>query len=126
VTRPALLHGEDGFTLVELLVAAALAAIGFLGLAATHVSAIRATAVGRNTTVATHLASEQVESLRRLAYDDLASGDAEDLNVYGRYYTRTVTVAGAPTGISKRVQVDVAWSDFFGAHNTTLVTVIAP
>lgn len=126
MTQPTLLRSQDGFSLVELLVAAALAAIGFLGLAATHANAIRATAVGRHTTVATHLASEQVEALRRLEYDDVASGDSESVNHHGRYYTRTVTVGGAPTGISKRVQVDVAWNDFFGAHNVALVTVIAP
>ena len=126
MTRPTLLRAEDGFSLVELLVAAALAAVGFLGLAATHASAIRATAVGRNTTVATHLATEQVEALRRVEYDELATVATETVAVHGRHYARTVTVGGAPTGISKRVQVDVAWNDFFGAHNVALVTVIAP
>lgn len=120
------MRNEQGFTLIELLVAAALAAIGFLGLAATHASAIRATAVGRNLGAATALATEQIEMLRRQPYDLLASGDAESVDVHGRSYSRTVTVEASPAGISKQVQVDVAWNDPFGAHAMTLVTVIAP
>lgn len=120
------IRNEDGFTLVELLVAAALAAIGFLGLAATHANAIRATAVGRNLGTATQLATEEVEMLRRQPYDEVASGDSESVAVHGRSYERTVTVSAAPAGISKQVRVDVAWSDPFGPHAMTLVTVIAP
>jgi prepilin-type N-terminal cleavage/methylation domain-containing protein len=115
-----------GFTLVELLVAAAIAGIGFLGLAATHATAIRATTVGRNTSIATTRASEEIEILRRLPYDGLASASAESVDVDGIHFSRAVAVSASPTGDSKRVAVTVDWTDQFGAHQVALVTVIAP
>jgi len=117
---------ERGFTLVELLVAAALAGVGFLGLAATHATAIRATAVGQTTSVATIRASEAIEILRRAPYAAIVSGDTETVVSGGVYYTREVTVSASPAGDSKRVQVTVDWSDQFGPHQVELISVIAP
>jgi prepilin-type N-terminal cleavage/methylation domain-containing protein len=119
-------RNQAGFTLVELLVAAALAGIGFLGLAATHATAIRATTVGRSTGVATISASEAIEIMRRTDYDALTSGAAESVTVNGMTYSRQVGVTASPTGTSKRVQVTVGWSDQFGPHQVVLTTVIAP
>lgn len=117
---------EAGFTLVELLVASALAGVGFLGLAATHATALRATTVGRSVGVATIAANEQIEILRRVPYDTVTTGSAESVNVNGAMFSRQVGVTPSPTGISKRVQVTVDWGDQFGSHQLALVTVIAP
>jgi prepilin-type N-terminal cleavage/methylation domain-containing protein len=117
---------ESGFTLVELLVAATLAGIGFLGLAATHATALRATTVGRSSSVATLRAAEQIEILRRTDYDAVTSSSATGTTEDGVTYTRTVNVSASPSGDSKRVQVLVAWSDQFGPHQVELVSVIAP
>jgi len=119
-------HNESGFTLVELLVAATLASIGFLGLAATHATALRATTVGRSSSVATLRAAEQIEILRRADYDAVTSSAATGTTENGVTYTRTVNVSASPAGDSKRVQVLVAWSDQFGPHQVELISVIAP
>jgi prepilin-type N-terminal cleavage/methylation domain-containing protein len=119
-------HNESGFTLVELLVAATLASIGFLGLAATHATALRATTVGRSSSVATIRAAEQIEILRRTDYDAVTSSSATSVTEDGVNYTRTVNVSASPSGDSKRVLVLVAWSDQFGPHQVELITVIAP
>ncbi len=119
-------HNETGFTLVELLVAAAIAAVGFLGLAATHATALRATTVGRSMGAATITATEQIEVLRRIPYAAVVTGAAEGVTINGTTYTRTVGVTAAPAGTSKRVQVTVNWSDQFGPHQVVLLTVIAP
>jgi len=119
-------HNEAGFTLVELVVAASIAAVGFLGLAATHATALRATTVGRSIGVATITATEQIEILRRIPYAAVVTASAEPVTVNGTTYTRTVGVTAAPAGTSKRVQVTVDWSDQFGPHQVALVTVIAP
>ena len=121
------LCGEQrGFTLVELLVAAAVASIGFLGLAALHVTSIRATSVGRNTSVATTLATEQLEAMRRTPSNALASVDPETVTVGAHDFVRQATVVAAPPGGSKQVTVDVDWSDQFGTHQVRLVTVMGP
>lgn len=117
---------QDGFTLVELLVATALAGIGFLGLAALHAGALRATSLGRNTSLATALASDQLEAMRRVPTSTLASVDAQTVNVGTQYFTREVAVAGAPVGDAKQVTVNISWGDQLGAHLVRLVTVIGP
>ena len=117
---------DDGFTLVELLVAVTLAAIGFLGLAATHASAIKATALGRSTSVATALASERIEALRRLEYEEITTESPDGVTVGTRTYSRRVDVTPSPVGDSKRLAVTVTWSDQFGAHQVMVVTVVAP
>jgi prepilin-type N-terminal cleavage/methylation domain-containing protein len=123
---PRLLADARGFTLVELLVAMTIAAVGFLGLAATHVTALRATGFGRAVSVAALAASEQIEVLRRIPYDEVASGEAEAVTADGHTYSRQVAVAPSPAGVSKQVTVTVDWTDQLGAHQVALVTVIAP
>ena len=119
-----MLRSNDGFTLVEMLVAAMLAAVGFLGLAALHANAIRTTGVGRNMSVATALAMQHIEALRRTPAAALASTDPETITAGYREYTRTATVAGVGPGTAKQITVDVAWSDAFGAHDLVLVSVV--
>ena len=115
---------DDGFTLVEILVAMAIAGIGFLGLAATHVSAVRATAVGRNMSIATGIANQQIEWMRRQPYDSLATTSPVSQMVDYMPFTQTATVGAAPGGGAKKVTMRVDWNDQFGAHNVQLVTVI--
>jgi len=117
-------RGEQGFTLVELLVASALAGIGFLGLAALHGNAIRSTSVGRNVTIATSLAAEQLERMRRTPAPDLVNVPAATVTVGNRSYQLSATVAAAPAGSSRQVTVNVDWTDQFGPHEVRLVTVI--
>ena len=117
---------DRGFTLIELLVAASIAGIGFLGLAATHVTSIRATAVGRNTSVATTLAGEQLEIMRRTPYASLATTASESVTVAHNTFTRHADVSAAPGGTAKRVSARVAWTDQFGPHQVMLLTVIGP
>jgi len=116
---------EGGFTLVEILVATAIAAVGFLGLAATHVIAVRATAVGRNVSTATALATRNIETMRRQSYDALATTSATSESVGGLSFSEAATVANAPVTNSKMVTETVNWSDEFGAHNVQLITVIS-
>lgn len=116
-------HGEDGFTLIEVLVATGIAAIGFLGLAATHISAVQATAVGRNVSIATGMATEEIETMRRRPYDEVVSASPTSITHGDLHFTRTATVAAVGT-TSKKVTMGIGWSDQFGSHNVQLITVI--
>ncbi len=117
-------RSEAGFTLVEVLVAATLASIGFLGLAALHANAIRTTAVGRNMSVATGLASQEIEAMRHSAASALGDVAAQTITVDHKAFTRAATVAAVGPGTAKQVTVDVTWSDAFGGHDYRLVSVI--
>jgi prepilin-type N-terminal cleavage/methylation domain-containing protein len=113
-----------GFTLVELLVAASLASIGFLGLAALHANSIRSTAVGRNISVATGLANEEIEILRRTPAASLVNVAATNVTVGHIPFSRSATVAPVGPGTAMQVTVNVGWNDQFGAHTFALVSVI--
>lgn len=126
VTVAARRKGEGGFTLVEVLVASAIAAIGFLGLAATYVTSLRATVVGRNVSVATNLASEALETMRRRPYAEIATTSPTTITRDHITFTRAATVA-AVGSTAKKVTMAVTWSDQFGTHSpgVQLVTVIS-
>lgn len=127
MTKP--LRNEEGFTLMEVLVATTIAAVGFLGLAATHITSVRATAVGRNVSIATTVASEAIETMRRLPYADIASASASTVTrgEAGRelHFSRSAIVAAVGTS-SKKVTMRVDWTDQFGTHapGVQLITVI--
>ncbi len=117
------LRRNDGFTLIEVLVAISIAAIGFLGLAATHVSAVRATVLGRNVSLASGLAAEAIETMRRLPFDEVVSASPTSQTRDNVSFTRTATVAALGSG--KKVTMAVGWTDQFGNHNVQLITVIS-
>lgn len=118
-------RSDAGFTLIEVLVATAIAAIGFLGLAATHVASIRATVVGRHVSLATNVATESLEAMRRLPFDDIATTQPTTVTRDHMAFTSVATVTAIGTS-GKRVNMAVSWSDQFGSHSpgVQLVTVI--
>jgi prepilin-type N-terminal cleavage/methylation domain-containing protein len=118
-------RSDAGFTLIEVLVATAIAAIGFLGLAATHVASIRATVMGRNVSIATNVAIESLEAMRRRPYDGIATTSPTAVIRDHTTFTSAATVTAVGT-TSKRVNMAVSWADQFGSHSpgVQLVTVI--
>jgi prepilin-type N-terminal cleavage/methylation domain-containing protein len=125
ISAAARVRSDDGFTLIEVLVATAIAAVGFLGLAATHVASIRATVVGRNVSIATNVASESLEALRRRPYDEIATTSPTSVMRGYTSFTSEATVTAVGT-TSKRVNMAISWADQFGNHSpgVQLVTVI--
>ena len=122
---PTIVQRNDGFTLIEVLVATAIAGIGFLGLAATHIASVRATVFGRNVTIASNVATETIETMRRLPYDEVVTTQPTSVTRGYLTFTRTATVTAAGT-TAKKVTMGVTWSDQFGPHSpgVQLVTVI--
>ncbi len=119
------LRRDDGFTLIEVLVATAIAAIGFLGLAATHVASLRATVVGRNVSLATNVATEALETLRRQPFEEIATSSPIAWTREHVTFSSQATVAAVGT-TAKKVTMGVTWSDQFGTHTNgvQLMTVI--
>ena len=66
---------EEGFTLIEVMVAIAILSFGILAVATMQTSAIRANYRGYRLTEATTLAQDRLEYLRTQPYTILAEGD---------------------------------------------------
>lgn len=72
------LRRQEGFSLIEVLIALVILAIGLLGLALFQTTAIKGNAIASKWTVATELAQDRLERFRHVSWDnvDLASSNS--------------------------------------------------
>ena len=119
---------QDGFALVELVIAMGLFASGLLGLTLLTSGLMTYNLNARHHATALQLARNKIELLRQNDYSALASGmelkvDASDDNG-GGVYSREVTVEENGEPVFKQVTVTVAWR-LKGEHRVTLCTIVA-
>lgn len=69
---------EGGFTLLEVMISVSILSIGVLGVATMQSSAIRANLFAGNTSTGTTWASDKMEELIALAYEDFEDANLED------------------------------------------------
>ena len=136
-------RGEGGFSLIEVLVALAILAVGLLALALFQVTAIKGNAVASKWTVATELAQDRLERFRHVAWDNIVSSNPAGFNagtmvpqyvnlpgsagdntaVRGTPYYRVWFVLGNATNSLKTITVWCCWRDEGqNWHNVMLVT----
>ncbi len=95
---------NQGFTLLEALVAMVILSIGVLGLASLQVGMIKANAYAKRRTVATNVAQTQIERVRQgQACTSSQSGS-------GNIYSVSCATASGPNS-TQDVTVTVSWSD---------------
>ena len=117
------MSNEKGFTLVELLVAVVILAVGVLALVGSAASVTKMIGSGKHTTNATLVAERRLEALRHAALGSsptcstLASGSAT-----GTGYTERWTVSG--TGASRTLTALVIYQDQPGRDTLALTTMI--
>jgi type IV pilus assembly protein PilV len=110
---------EKGFSLIELMIAMSVMALGMLAAASMQYSAVRNNTTGNTATQATMLAKAQLEMLKNQNIDSaiLAVGDYFDpspIDSYGNpggIYNRSWRIDQLGTS-ARRVRVTVQWTKF--------------
>lgn len=133
---------EEGFSLIEVLVALTILAVGLLSLALLQVTAIKGNAGASKSTIATDLAQTKLELFRRDAWVAIdnstnttfdggttpifasVSADAGDnVTVRGTTFYRIWRVVPNPSDSLKTITVWTCWQDDLGNwHSVMLVT----
>jgi type II secretion system protein I len=113
---------ETGFTLIEVLMAMAIFAIGILAVGSMQIAAMNGGASARRSTDAATIAQDQIEKIIAGDYDALAA--PADAVVNGRY-SLNWTVAEEDLNAdgnndAKNVTVTVTWPDKGGDRNFNL------
>lgn len=116
------MKGQEGFTLLEVIVAISILMFGILAVASMQAASIRGNALSISLTEGTTLASDRVEKLVSRAYThaDLTAGTHTDSSApTGFAVTWTVTDNSPITDI-KTVLVTVNWTEHGVARSITL------
>jgi type IV pilus assembly protein PilV len=130
-------RGQNGWTLIEVLVAVVILTVGLLAVGTMQISAIRGNFMGGNTSIALTLASEKMEDLLNRNYTDaaLANGahteQVRDSGVVGAggFYQRNWNIADTVTGTNnwptmKQMTVTVNWEG--NRHRVTISSMRRP
>jgi prepilin-type N-terminal cleavage/methylation domain-containing protein len=120
-------HVESGFTLVEIIIAAAVIGLGLVGVAAGFLYAVGGLEAGRQQTTAAFLAEQRMEQLKAGALNNFLNVTTANYPAegYGSIsnnghpmpgYRRTVTIVDAPGGLvdTKLVEVGVLYRPVVG------------
>lgn len=113
---------ETGFTLIEVLMAMAIFAIGILAVGSMQIAAMNGGASARRSTDAATIAQDQIEKIIAGDYDDLVA--PADAVVNGRYSLNWAVAEddlnGDGNNDAKNVTVTVTWPDKGGDRSFNL------
>lgn len=122
---------EDGFTLLELVIALGIITFAIGGLLAVFGAALRTTAVDVHRTDAVALGTRELATLRALASRSGAAPARHQATVNGQTYSITDTVGWqrSSTGVDQAygsVSASVEWSDQAGIHTVEQDSAVRP
>lgn len=115
-------RGEEGFTLIEVLIALLVLMVGMAGVLSLQLTSMKATGFSRHATEASSLAEDKVEDLRTVPVNSarFASGrdqvDARGVADPDGLYIRTWTIT--PQTDTTIITVAVAWNERGGEPYT--------
>jgi prepilin-type N-terminal cleavage/methylation domain-containing protein len=119
---------QDGFTLLELVIAMGLFASGLLGLTLLTSCLMANNMTARHHAVATQLAQNKIEMLRQNAYSGIVDGTEPKVDASGSsgsgVFSRAVTVEENEDPAFKQVTVTVSWR-LKGEHRVVLSSIVA-
>lgn len=120
---------QQGFTLIEVLVAVFILTIGLLGTAGLTTGIIRGNHYSKNITSATAAAQSQLESVKSSGYANAVAANfpTETVSMGGMTFNRATTITSdSPAANMKTIAVVVTWTE---SNNTTrsvtLQTILA-
>ncbi len=121
--RRSCLRGQAGVSLIETIVALGLFALAMGTMGQFMVHQVRTSATNQRYTDAYTLGVQELEDLRMLEYDDLASRE-KNKTVEGQKYSLITTVkAGDPGPLMKSIKVKISWAEPGGKKNVSLQTI---
>lgn len=121
----------EGFTLLEVMITVVILAIGLLGLAGLQIVAIKGNSFGQQMSVASTLAQNQLEQLRRTTYSSLSDGSSDGFDMYidqanGVTYNRqwaAVTDVSHPDWLT--LNVTITWAGPTEGRSITVATIVS-
>ncbi len=111
---------NKGFTLIEVLVALVLFALGALALAHMQVLSIKGGAFGKEAMTMTTLAEKKLEELKNTPFDAIASNTTGVVE-QGMTITWTVNTAGSSPTRYKTIVLTVSWA----GRTTSFTTIVS-
>ena len=115
-------RNNNGFTLMEVLVAMVILSVGLLGTAALTIKIINSNKLSNMISTATVLAQDKMEEIRGVGYDNAVPEAKAPMSSPYAHYERKVTVNSPSIGM-KTITVTVFWDS--GAHSVVLNTILA-
>src|ERR687895_777695 len=117
---------EEGFTLIEIMIALVVLSVGLVALAGLQISAIRGNAFSKRMTTAVSIANEKMEQLKNSPYANILSESSIQVTQSNMNFTRQVTVTNnSPLPNTKTVTVMITWSDTSKSHSVPITTIIS-
>jgi prepilin-type N-terminal cleavage/methylation domain-containing protein len=103
---------QQGFTLIEVLVALGVFAIVLVSVPGVVITTIKSNSYARRISAATNFARDKIEVIRNTPYGSVAGGSETGMEIGTKgVYTRSWTVTAGPTASTKKVAVTVSWID---------------
>ena len=119
------LSSKKGFSLLEILIALVLFAVGMLAIGGMQIGSIKGNSFSQEVTQATVLSQDKLEELRKMDFDDsnLSSGHHDEGVLSGTGFSRTYYVTDTSPTL-KAVTVTVTWTEEID-HSVSLSTMKA-
>ena len=120
-----LLSKKNGFSLLEILIALVLFAVGMLAIGGMQIGSIKGNSFSQEVTQATVLSQDRLEELRKMDFDDsnLSIGHHDEGVLNGSGFSRYYDVEIISTTL-KAVTVTVRWTEDID-HSVSLSTLKA-
>ncbi len=121
------LHRNSGFTLIEIMIAIAVIAIGIFGVMSLMITVMKGNTLSKRVTAATTIAQNKMEDFKRMDYDSVVDGSGTNTDYDVDFYWEADVEDDEPATDTKTITVDVYWDPpaSSSAHVVEIKSIIA-